>query len=182
SNAGAERYMGLGSVHTVSLAEAREKALQARKLRLEGIDPIEHRDAQRMALKLEQTKALTFKQCAESYIRAHRAGWRSPKHAVEWDATLTKFVYPLVGELPVQAIDTALVIKTLEPIWTTIPDTANRIRVRIERILDSAKARGFRARKPGPVERAYQELAAGSRQGSPGRQSHRAALFGDPGI
>jgi integrase len=142
---GKDRYMGLGAVHTVGLAEAREKARKARLLRLDGIDPIQHRNDQLSALKLEQTKAMTFRQCAERYIAAQRAGWRSPKHAAEWESTLGKYVFPVIGALPVQAIDTALVMRVLEPIWNDIAPTANRTRVRIERILDWAKARDYRS-------------------------------------
>jgi hypothetical protein len=141
---GKERYMGLGAVHTVSLAEAREKAREARKLRVDGIDPIAHREAQRVAAKLEQAKSLTFDECRDQYITAHRAGWRSPKHAGEWKASLESYVTPVFGKLLVQALDVGLVMRALEPIWNTIPDTANRIRVRIERILNWATVRGFR--------------------------------------
>jgi integrase len=136
--------MGLGAVHTVGLAEAREKAREARKLRVDGLDPIAHREAQRVAAKLEQAKALTFDECRDRYITAHRAGWRSPRHAAEWKASLENYVTPVFGKLPVQSIDVALVMRALEPIWNTIPDTANRIRIRIERILNWATVRGFR--------------------------------------
>jgi integrase len=141
---GKDRYMGLGAAHTVGLAEAREKARKARLLRLDGIDPIQHRDDRLAALKLELAKAMSFRECAEAYIRTHRAGWRSVLHAADWEASLGRFVYPQIGALPVQAIDTALVMKVLEPIWNKIPDSANRLRTRIERILDWAKARGYR--------------------------------------
>jgi integrase len=87
---------------------------------------------------------MTFKDCAENYIAAHRAGWRNPKHAAQWPATLSTYVHPIIGGLPVQAIDTALVMKAIEPIWTTKPETANRVRGRIEAILDWAAVRGYR--------------------------------------
>ena len=107
------REMGLGPTHTVSLAEARQKALECRKARLDGRDPIEARKAGRMAAKLDAAKAMTFKDCAERYITAHRAGWKNDKHAAQWPATLVTYVYPSFGSLPVQAIDVGLVMKVL---------------------------------------------------------------------
>src|SRR5271166_3692944 len=83
-----ERWMGLGPLHTVSLAEARQKALECRKMVLEGIDPIEARRAKRAALRLADAKAISFRECAEKYITAYQAGWRNPKHAAQWPATL----------------------------------------------------------------------------------------------
>ena len=139
------REMGLGSLDTYSLAEARERARNCRKLRDEGKDPIEERNAARLAVKLEATKAITFEQCAERYIAAHRAGWRNGKHRDQWSSTLETYVNPIIGALPVQAIDTTLVMKAVEPIWNEKPETASRVRGRIEAILDWATARGFRA-------------------------------------
>src|ERR1700704_6502420 len=138
------REMGLGSLRTVSLAEAREAALASRKLRLAGLDPIEVRKAERTAKAASTVKAITFDQCAEGYIEAHRAGWRSAKHAAQWPATLGQYVNPVFGKLPVDQVDTALVLRVLEPIWREMPETANRLRGRIERILDWAAAREYR--------------------------------------
>jgi integrase len=126
------------------LQEARAKALDARRLRHEGTDPIEARRATRMRARLDAAKAITFRECAESYIASHRAGWRNGKHAAQWEATLATYAEPVVGALPMQAIDTALVLKVLEPIWTTKPETAGRVRGRVESILDWAKVRGYR--------------------------------------
>ena len=138
------RWMGLGPLSLYGLAEARTRALDARRKRHDGIDPIEARRAERNRQRLEAAKAVTFKQCAESYITSNRAGWRNAKHRYQWNQTLEQFVYPEIGSLPVQAVDTTLVLKVLEPIWTTKPETASRVRQRIENILDSAKARGYR--------------------------------------
>jgi integrase len=138
------REMGLGPTHTISLAEAREKALACRKARLDGRDPIDERSASRLAAKLDAAKAMTFKACAERYIAAHKAGWRNPKHAAQWPATLGTYVYPVMGALPVRGVDVGLVLKAIEPIWTTKPETAGRVRGRIESILDYATARGWR--------------------------------------
>ncbi len=142
--AGRLRVMGLGPLHTISLAEARDKALACRKARLDGVDPIEERRAARAAVRLEAAKAVTFKEAAERYIEAQRGGWRNPKHAAQWPATLATYVYPVFGALPVQAIDVALVMKALEPIWYDKTETASRVRGRIESVLDWATARELR--------------------------------------
>jgi integrase len=137
-------WMGLGPVALYGLQEARARALDARKKRHEGIDPIAARRAERARQRLEAAKAITFKQCAEAYIAAHRAGCRNAKHAGQWEATLATYAEPVIGALPVQAVDTALVLKVLEPLWTTKPETAGRLRGRMESILDFAKVRGYR--------------------------------------
>src|SRR5262249_45104395 len=137
-------WMGLGPVALYGLAEARARALDARRKRHEGIDPIEARRAERARQRLDAAKAIMFKQCADSYVAAHRAGWRNEKHAAQWSATLSSYVYPVIGALPVQAVDTGLVLKVLEPIWTAKPETASRLRGRLESILDFAKVRGYR--------------------------------------
>jgi len=141
---GRARWMGMGPLHTVSLLEARKRAGEHRLQRHDGVDPIEARRAERLKLQLEAAKAITFKECAEGYIKAHRAGWRNGKHASQWEATLATYAEPVIGKLSVQAIDTALVLKVLEPIWTEKPETAARVRGRMESILDWAKVRGYR--------------------------------------
>jgi len=141
---GRTREMGLGSLTLYGLAEARAMALDARRLRHQGIDPIEHRNAARAQARLDAAKAITFQQCANAYIEAHRKGWRSGRHAGQWSATLAAYAYPVIGALPVQAVDTALVLKVLEPIWTEKTETASRLRGRIEAVLDWAKAREYR--------------------------------------
>jgi integrase len=141
---GKVREMGLGPVRDVSLAEAREAAREARRLRRAGIDPIDAKRARKDSAKLEAAKAVTFTECAESYIKAHRAGWTSAKHAEQWETTLRTYAYPVFGSLQVAAVDTALVLKALEPIWATKNETAGRVRGRIESVLDWAKVRGYR--------------------------------------
>ncbi len=142
---GRARQMGLGPVHTVSLAEARQKAAGYRALLVDGLDPIEaRRDRQREARR-EAARAVSFRACAERYIEAHRPGWRNAKHGDQWTATLTAYAYPVFGELAVADIDTGLVLKAIEPIWTEKPETAKRVRGRIEAILDWAAAREYRA-------------------------------------
>jgi integrase len=156
------RDMGIGPVHTLTLAEARERATEARKLRLDGIDPITHRRAQRAALQATDARAMTFRQCAQGYLQDHADTWRSAKHRIEWHSTLERFVYPVLGSLPVAAIDTPLVLKVLKPIWATIPETASRVRGRIEMVLDWATAHHYRtgdnpARWDGRLEHALPE-------------------------
>src|SRR6516165_6344780 len=136
--------MGLGPLHTVGLAQARTKARQCREHRLDGLDPLAVRRAARMQAKLDAAKAMTFAACAEGYINAHRAAWRNEKHRDQWPNTLATYVNPVIGALPVQAIDTALVMKAIEPVWNEKPETASRVRGRIEAILDWATARGYR--------------------------------------
>jgi integrase len=87
---------------------------------------------------------MAFNQCRDAYIAAHRAGWRNAKHAAQWTSTLDAYVTPVFGQLPVGAIDTGLVMKALEPIWSAKTETASRVRGRIEAILDWAKVRGYR--------------------------------------
>ncbi len=143
-DAGKLHEMGLGPFHTIGLADARQRAQDCRKARLDGRDPIAERKAARLAAKLDAAKAMTFRACAERYIAAHRAGWRNAKHAAQWTATLDTYVYPSFGGLPVQAVDVGLVLKAVEPIWASKPETASRVRGRIESILDWATARGYR--------------------------------------
>ena len=97
---GRVREMGLGSCITVSLAEARERALECRKLREKDIDPIDAREGARRQAAIEQVKALKFKDAAAAYMAAHRVAWKNDKHAAQWPATLTRYAYPIIGELP----------------------------------------------------------------------------------
>jgi integrase len=141
---GRARYMGLGSFHDVSLAEARDKAAAARKLRAEGNDPIDARKAQRATESLAAARAMTFDQCADAYIRAHEAGWANAKHRQQWKNTLATYVAPVFGSVPVVDVDVSMVAKVVEPLWSTKTETASRVRGRIEAVLDWAKVRGFR--------------------------------------
>jgi integrase len=138
------RSMGLGSTITVGLADARAAALEYRKLLLAGIDPITHRNAERAAKAVADAKTMNFEQAANAYIAAHRQEWRSQQHAAEWPASLRKHIYPRLAKIDVAAIDTTLVFKALQSIWVTIPETASRLRGRIEAILDWATVAGLR--------------------------------------
>lgn len=138
------REMGLGSFNTVSLAEAREMARNNRQLLLQHQDPIEVRDMAAKARQIESAKRITFDECAKKYIATHRAGWKNPKHANQWENTLTTYCSPIMGSLYAADIDTGLILRCLESIWSTKTETATRVRGRIEKILDWATSRGYR--------------------------------------
>ncbi len=138
------REMGLGPARDVTLAEAREAALACRRQRLAGIDPIAARTAERQQAVLQSTRAMTFRQCAQAYVEAHKTGWKNQKHADQWSATLQTYAYPVLGDVSIQSVDVALVMKVLDPIWAAKTETASRLRGRIERVLDWAAVRGFR--------------------------------------
>lgn len=142
---GKAKNMGLGSANAISLAEARDKAAEARKLLASGIDPQADKKARIEQAKLEAAKEMTFEQCATAYITAHKDGWKNAKHIWQWENTLERFVYPIFGKLPVQDVDVGLVMKVLEPIWKTKTETATRVRGRIERVLDWANSREYRS-------------------------------------
>jgi integrase len=141
---GVERMLGIGPLHTVGLAEARERAKMARLQLLDGVDPVDARKAAKAARALEQAKSVTFQECAERHFEQHESKWRSAKHRHQYISSLRTYAFPVIGKLPVAAIDTGLVLKTLEPIWRTIPETASRVRQRIEAVLDNASVRNLR--------------------------------------
>src|SRR5215472_5836959 len=118
---GKTRYMGLGSLTAVSLAEARTRAAEARRLVSAGIDPIGARDGKMATERAAAAKQVTFAEAAEAFIKAHKAGWRNAKHGQQWRNTLAAHVHPLLGALPVQQIDAGLVVRVLEPIGARRP-------------------------------------------------------------
>ncbi|MBH1944990.1 integrase arm-type DNA-binding domain-containing protein [Erythrobacter sp. YJ-T3-07] len=147
---GKSRDVGLGAAGPggLSLANARDEAARLRVKVKAGIDPLEERDkdaadalAAAQAAKIAGT---TFRDVATAYIAANEESWRNPKHRQQWRNTLDTYVYPVIGDLPVAEVETAHVLKILEPIWKGKAETASRIRGRIETVLDSAKARGYR--------------------------------------
>jgi len=148
---GKRRDMGLGPYPDISLAEARGRATEHRKQRLDGIDPLEAKEARRQAQRLAVAKGRTFRECAIEFIEKNRVGWRNAKHRQQWENTLATYVYPTLGGLPVSTIDTGLVVQVLDPIWTEKPETASRVRGRIEAVLDAATVRGFR-QGPNPAQ------------------------------
>lgn len=144
--------MGLGPVHTISLAEARRKAADARKLVIEGVNPLEAKRQRQISAEMAKARLMTFDQCAHAYIKAHRAGWKNAKHADQWANTIATYVSPIIGMLPVEQVDTGLVVKVLaqsddegNQFWQTKNETATRVRGRIESILGWATTSGFRS-------------------------------------
>ena len=138
------REMGLGSLVTFSLADARLRATEQRKLIADGIDPIEARRSNLMDKRLADANTITFDKAACAFIEANEAGWRSDKHGEQWRNTLTTYASPVIGGLPVSAVSTPLVLQILQPIWATKTETASRVRGRIEKVLDWAKVQGYR--------------------------------------
>ncbi len=134
---GRDRQMGLGSTSLVSLAEARELAHSARKQLHEGVDPLETRAASRARM--------SFQNAAEEFIDAHEGSWKNPVHRRQWRTTLETYVYPVFGDRPVDHVKTEHVLTCLRAIWHDKPETAKRVRGRIERVLDFAKSRGLRS-------------------------------------
>ncbi len=113
---GREREMELGPLHDVPLASARDKAVECRKLKRDGIDPIEARSTQRKNAQLEAAKAITFRDAAEAYLKTFEGSWRNAKHSDQWRNTLATYAYPVFGHLPVQGVDVTLIMKVLDPI------------------------------------------------------------------
>jgi integrase len=136
--AGIARHMGLGRFNVVPLAEARQRARDAHKLLLDDIDPIEHRHAQRAQNRANAARSVTFRKCAEEFLASQEAGWTSSDHRRQWHSSLERYVYPVLGDIPVAKIDSELVLRVLQPIWNSKRETASRVRGRIESILSWA--------------------------------------------
>lgn len=141
---GKTRLMGLGPVHRISFDEAGKLARKIRVLLDDRIDPLAERDRMRAEQAREQAKGITFRVCAAEFIKDHRAGWKSDKHAAQWPATLETYAYPTLGDVPVSEITVAHVKKVIEPIWHTKNETAERVRSRLEKVLGWATVHGYR--------------------------------------
>lgn len=137
-----QREMGIGSYEIVSLAEARKIAVEIRLQLLKGIDPINERERTKQANLLNQARAITFEEAANSCIDSKKPEWKNVKHAQQWSNSLKTYAYPFFGKLSITDLTTSLVLKSLEPIWISKTETATRVRQRIETIWDWAKARG----------------------------------------
>lgn len=160
--------MGLGATHTFSLAEARQKALEARKQLASGLNPLAEKKQMLLAKALERAKMMTFDQCSTAYIEAHKASWKNAKHKDQWTNTLGTYASPVFGQMPVADIDTALVVKCLAPIWQSKTETASRVRGRIESVLGWATTSGYRkgenpARWKGHLENLLANISKTSR-------------------
>lgn len=138
---GKRRDFGLGSASDVSLAEARERAIETRKLVRAGIDPVASKRASRAA-----TAAIpTFREAAIAAHADHKGGWRNEKHRAQWLSTLQTHAFPTLGDARVDQVDAGMIANALRPIWLAIPETARRVRQRIAAVLDWAHGKGFRS-------------------------------------
>lgn len=141
---GKQREMGLGSAGQggITLAEARDRAIEARRMLTHGIDPIDARNGVRATAKVA---GVIFGKFADEYIKSHKSGWSNPKHADQWSMTLGDAYCALIRPKPIGAIGTEHILAVLEPVWQTVPETARRVRMRLEKVLDAARVRGLRS-------------------------------------
>jgi integrase len=159
------REMGLGSYPEIDLASARIKAADARKLLANGVDPLASRKGSRVAV--------TFGMFADDYVKTMRSEWRNEKHAAQWTMTLTHYAEPIRG-LPVDRIGTEEVLGVLKPLWQRVPETAERLRGRIENVLSAAKAKGLRSGENPAAWRGHLDQLLPKRQRL--KRGHHAAL------
>ena len=176
---GRTRDAGLGPYPTISLVQARQEAERLRRLVAAGIDPIEARNKEREAARVAATRAVTFEACAREFIASHERGWRGHRTAKLWRAALAAHVYPVFGHEPVGAVDTALVLRSLQPIWAETPVMAGRVRSMIEAVLDSAKARGLRDGQNPAQWRGHLDHLLPSRKKVRREQHHPALAFAE---
>jgi integrase len=156
---GRAREMTIGNAEHVSLAEARQIASDTRGQISRGVDPLDERHA----VKVVAPTVPTFAEAAERYIAGHEAGWRNPKHRQQWRNTLATYAAPVMGNLPVPDVDTPVVLRVLEPIWHAKPETAVRLRGRIELVLDYARVQGWRDGPNPATWRGHLQLALPAR-------------------
>jgi integrase len=131
---GRARKMGLGSLNDFTLLEARERARLLRQKLADGIDPIEDRLKRRDEMRREEAGRITFKDAANKFLSVHEQQWRNEKHRKQWRSTLQTYAFPTLGERPVEAIDAALINRAVAGIWKDTPETASRVKQRIERV------------------------------------------------
>jgi integrase len=141
---GRPREMGLGAVNVIGLAQARDLAVDARRLIAQGLDPIDSRKAVQIEARSEEAKAITFKEFAEQFMHGRAAGLANAKHRQQWRNTMATYAFGIIGSVPVGVVDTPMVLRILQPIWSKKPETAKRVRGRIEAILDAARVQGLR--------------------------------------
>lgn len=147
--------LGLGSFDDVSLADAREKAVQLRKQIIGGVDPVAEKREREAAVRVTKAKTKTFKECAEAFLEAQKPKWKNAnaKHVAQWSSTLATYAYPKIGALPVDRVDTGLILEVLQQptddgkgpsLWEAKTETASRLRGRVEKVLAWATFRGYR--------------------------------------
>jgi len=176
-----ERWMGLGPLHAFTLEEARERARRARQQLADGLDPIEYRNEQIRARVAADTllaaQSVTFEDAANQYFRFHGGKWKNSKHRAQFLSTLKQYAFPYIGKLRVADIDKTLVLKVLDPIWHSIPETANRLRGRIETVLNFALVRGYRSGENPARWKGYLDHALPARSQVRKGGHHRALPF-----
>ena len=135
--------MGLGSLRDITLAEARELAIECNRLVARGLNPKEERDKKRAEQIAEKANSITFADASKQYIEIHKASWKNKKHGQQWEKTLETYAFDFIGNKSCSAVTKEDVLKILTPIWTTKTETATRVRGRFESVLDWAKAKGY---------------------------------------
>jgi integrase len=141
---GRERWLGLGPLDVVDLKTARERARAARLLLLDGVDPIDHRKAERAKLAAAKAKLLIFREAAEQFFNQHEGKWKNAKHRTQFTNTLKQYAFPVLGDMAISDIGVPEVLRAIEPSWHSKTETMSRVRGRIEAILDWATVRGYR--------------------------------------
>jgi integrase len=179
---GQHHEMGLGSLNAFNLTEARDRARTQRQLLADGADPLALKRQAAQERVVEAMRRRTFQDVAAEFVETKRAGWKSEKHLHQWNHSLGAYVYPKIGTMPVGAIGKDEVLKCIRPIWQKIPETANRVRNRVEMILDFAVANGYRPEGPNPavwdanLEHLLPSRAALTKTGKVARSKHYEAL------
>jgi integrase len=170
---GRSHQLGLGAAHTVTLADARERARRLRLQLVDGLDPLHEKRTAVAAAKIAEARRVTFRECAEQFLRDSPAArkWTNDEHRRQWRSSLEQYAYPRLGSLPVSQIDTAIIKSALLPIWHRVPETASRVRGRVERILEWATTSGHRAGENPATWRKFKDIL-----GTPPAQEHHAAL------
>jgi hypothetical protein len=133
------RYLGLGSATSVSLAKARTLAADARQRPQIGLDSIEVRRQSEVEAAADKARSMTFKECAEAYMAAHEPSLKNAKHCEQWHGTIRRFPYPKFGGVAVTSVTTETVLDAIQPIWHSMPETASRVRGRIEVVIEGGK-------------------------------------------
>lgn len=141
---GKRREFGLGSYPEVTLAMAHQKARDLKDQLAQGIDPVQQRQEAARRLLASKFTNKTFNECCVQYVKSHGPTWRNAKHRKQWESTLSTYAGPVIGQLPIDRVDTAQVMAVLQPIWSTKTETATRLRGRIEQVLDWATVQKMR--------------------------------------
>lgn len=159
------RAMGLGPLRNLSLLEARKRARELKVMVDQGVDPLALRDQELAKRAAVEAASITFRQCAEIYLANMKAVHKNPKHHAQWHSTLEKYAFKVIGDMPVQDITVKEITKIIDPLWNRIPETASRLRGRIEKILGWCLVRGHRvgdnpARWAGYLSEVYPKRAS----------------------